>query len=134
MFIQPNWIREYQIKHLSADLLAGILVTILVLPQSLAYAILAGLPPQLGLYASIFPVFVYAIFGSSNIQAVGPVAITAIMTFSVLSPLATPGSVHYVMMAATLSLMSGLLVLAFGFLVSASSHRPSDKAAFILAF
>lgn len=114
MFIQPNWIREYQIKHLSADLLAGILVTILVLPQSLAYAILAGLPPQLGLYASIFPVFVYAIFGSSNIQAVGPVAITAIMTFSVLSPLATPGSVHYVMMAATLSLMSGLLVLAFG--------------------
>ncbi len=110
----PDWVRDYQIKHLSDDLLAGILVTILVLPQSLAYAILAGLPPQLGLYASIFPVFVYAIIGSSMIQAVGPVAITAIMTFSLLSPLATPGSVNYIMMATTLSLMSGLLVLAFG--------------------
>ena len=86
----------------------------LVIPQSLAYALLAGLPPQVGLYASIFPVLAYAVLGSSMTQAVGPVAITAIMTFAVLSPLETPGSPQYLMLAATLSLFSGVLVLAFG--------------------
>ena len=96
--------------------MAGVIVAILVIPQSLAYALLAGLPPQAGLYASIFPVVVYAWFGSSTLQAVGPVAITAIMTFSVLSPLATPGSPHYIELAAGLALCSGLMTLAFGFM------------------
>jgi len=96
--------------------MAGILVTILVLPQSLAYAMLAGLPPQLGLYASTLPVLAYALVGSSMTQAVGPVAITAIMTFSILSPLAVPGTAHYFEMSTALALLSGLLVLAFGFL------------------
>lgn len=96
--------------------MAGILVTILVLPQSLAYAMLAGLPPQWGLYASTLPVLAYALVGSSMTQAVGPVAITAIMTFSVLSPLATPGTAHYFAMSTALALISGLLVLAFGLL------------------
>jgi SulP family sulfate permease len=112
----PDWIRNYKREHLSDDLIAGVLVTILVLPQSLAYAILAGLPPQLGLYASVFPVLIYALIGSSMIQAVGPVAITAIMTFALLSPLETPGSAHYLVLAASLSLLSGLMVLGFGFL------------------
>ena len=96
--------------------MAGVIVAILVIPQSLAYALLAGLPPQAGLYASIIPVVVYAWLGSSTLQAVGPVAITAIMTFSVLSPLAVPGSPHYVELAAGLALCSGLLTLAFGVL------------------
>jgi len=96
--------------------MAGILVTILVLPQSLAYAMLAGLPPQLGLYASTLPVLAYALVGSSMTQAVGPVAITAIMTFSILSPLAVPGTAHYFEMSTALALLSGLLVLAFGLL------------------
>ena len=94
--------------------MAGVIVAILVIPQSLAYALLAGLPPQAGLYASIFPVVIYAWFGSSTLQAVGPVAITAIMTFSVLSPLAVPGSALYIELAAGLALCSGLLTFAFG--------------------
>ena len=112
----PPWARNYPKQHLRADLLAGLVVTVLVLPQSMAYALLAGLPPQVGLYASILPVMVYALVGSSMTQAVGPVAITAIMTFSVLSPLATPASPHYLTLAATLALLSGLLILALGVL------------------
>jgi SulP family sulfate permease len=110
----PKWVTHYRREQLSDDLIAGLIVTVLVIPQSLAYALLAGLPPQVGLYASIFPVIAYALLGSSMTQAVGPVAITAIMTFAVLSPLETPGSPQYLMLAATLSLFSGVLVLAFG--------------------
>ena len=110
----PRWIRTYPREQLTTDLVAGLIVTVLVIPQSLAYALLAGLPPQAGLYVSIFPVIAYAFLGSSMTQAVGPVAITAIMTFSVLSPLETPGSPHYIALAASLSLFSGVLVLAFG--------------------
>ena len=110
----PHWVSHYRREHLSDDLIAGLIVTVLVIPQSLAYALLAGLPPQVGLYASIFPVIAYALLGSSMTQAVGPVAITAIMTFAVLSPLAAPGSPQYLMLAATLSLFSGVLVLIFG--------------------
>jgi SulP family sulfate permease len=112
--VLPAWLANYRRENLSSDLMAGIIVAVLVIPQSLAYALLAGLPPQAGLYASIFPVLVYAWFGSSSLQAVGPVAITAIMTFSVLSPLAVPGSAHYIELAAGLALCSGLLTLAFG--------------------
>jgi SulP family sulfate permease len=110
----PSWLSAYPRQHLGADLLAGLIVTVLVIPQSLAYALLAGLPPQAGLYVSIFPVIAYALLGSSMTQAVGPVAITAIMTFTVLSPLATPGSPQYIALAASLSLFSGILILLFG--------------------
>jgi sulfate permease, SulP family len=97
-------------------LLAGVVTAVLVLPQNLAYALLAGLPPQAGLLASILPVIAYALWGSSMTQAVGPVAVTAIVTFSVLSPLATPFSTQYVALAASLALFSGILVWAFGML------------------
>ncbi len=116
MTFVPDWIRNYQRDTLPADLIAGLVVAILVIPQSLAYALLAGLPPQAGLYVSIFPVIAYALLGSSMTQAVGPVAITAIMTFSVLSPLATPGSPAYIALAASLSLFSGVVILASGLL------------------
>ena len=112
----PDWIRPYPRQHLGNDVLAGVLVTILVLPQSLAYALLAGLPPQVGLYVAILPVIVYAWLGSSRVQAVGPVAITSIMAYSVLSPIATPGSAEYISVAATVGLVSGLLLLACGLL------------------
>lgn len=112
----PPWLRHYPRQKLGADLAAGLIVTILVIPQSLAYALLAGLPPQIGLYVSIFPVIAYALLGSSMVQAVGPVAITAIMTFAVLSPIAAPGSPEYLGLAALLSLISGLMVLACGLL------------------
>ncbi|MBT9523379.1 MAG: sulfate permease [Dechloromonas sp.] len=110
----PGWLAHYPKDKLGADIAAGLIVTILVIPQSLAYALLAGLPPQLGLYVSIFPVIAYALLGSSMVQAVGPVAITAIMTYSVLSPIAPPGSSLYIMLAASLSLLSGLMLLACG--------------------
>jgi SulP family sulfate permease len=114
--ILPHWLNPYPKQHLSGDVLAGIITTVLVLPQSLAYALLAGLPPQAGLVASVLPTMIYALLGSSMVQAVGPVAVTAILTFSVLSPLAVPGTAHYIELAAALALMSGLLVVAFGFL------------------
>lgn len=112
----PAWLLHYPKDKLGADVAAGLIVTILVIPQSLAYALLAGLPPQLGLYVSILPVIAYALLGSSMVQAVGPVAITAIMTYSVLSPLATPTTPGYIMLAAALSLLSGLMLLACGLL------------------
>lgn len=117
----PAWLARYPRSLLADDLVAGVIVAVLALPQSLAYAMLAGLPPQAGLYVSILPVIAYAWVGSSMVQAVGPVAITAIMTFSVLHPLAAPGSAQYAELAACLALMSGLMlyagsVLRLGFL------------------
>ena len=112
----PEWLRGYRREWWHDDLLAGCITTILVLPQSLAYALLAGLPPQAGLCASVLPVIAYALWGSSRVQAVGPVAITAIMTYATLAPLATPGSPQYLQLATLLALLSGLLLLACGFL------------------
>ena len=112
----PRWVAMYRRDQLAADALAGLLVAVLVIPQSLAYALLAGLPPQAGLYVSIFPVIAYALVGSSMTQAVGPVAITALMTYSVLSPLAAPGSAEYLLLAASLSLVSGVMIAACGLL------------------
>jgi SulP family sulfate permease len=114
-FIAP-WVRRYPRLHLRSDVVAGIVTAVLVLPQNLAYALLAGLSPQAGLLVSIFPVIAYALWGSSMTQAVGPVAVTAIVTYSVLSPLATPFTAEYTALAATLALLSGLLVWAFGLL------------------
>jgi len=114
MRLLPHWATPYPRQHLGSDVLAGIIVTILVIPQSLAYALLAGLPPQAGLYVSILPVIAYALFGSSMVQAVGPVAITSIMTYSVLAPIAAPGSPAYIGLAAVLALGSGLLLVACG--------------------
>ena len=110
---RPHGITHFR-EHLANDLISGLVVAVLIIPQSLVYALLAGLPPQAGLYVSIFPVIAYALFGSSRVQAVGPVAVTAIMTYSVISPLAIPGSPEYLQIAATLALLSGLLMLAFG--------------------
>ena len=110
----PAWITAYRRANLASDLVAGLMVTVLVIPQSLAYALLAGLPPQAGLYVSILPVIAYALLGSSLTQAVGPVAITAIMTFAALSPLEAPGSPQYIALAASLSLLTGVLILALG--------------------
>ncbi|MGI9336193.1 MAG: SulP family inorganic anion transporter, partial [Gammaproteobacteria bacterium] len=75
-----EWLRVYDRETLSSDLLAGVIVTIMLIPQSLAYAMLAGLPPHVGLYASILPLIGYALFGSSRTIAVGPVAVVSLMT------------------------------------------------------
>src|SRR5690554_1329547 len=83
-----NTLQNYQRNWLADDLMAGIVVAILVTPQSIAYALLAGLPPQAGLYAALLPVAIYAFLGSSPLLAVGPVAIISLMTFEALHQLA----------------------------------------------
>ena len=82
-----NWAPSYDKETFSADLVAAIIVTIMLIPQSLAYALLAGLPPEIGLYASIAPLFIYTIFGTSMTLAVGPVAVASLMTASANLPL-----------------------------------------------
>jgi SulP family sulfate permease len=110
----PTWLRQYQLTALPTDLVAGLVVGVLVIPQSLGYAVLAGLPPVYGLYSAIVPVLVYAWLGSSNVQAVGPVAITAIMTASGLLPYAEQGTEQYALMASLLALMVGALLWIAG--------------------
>ena len=110
------WTAWVSRPHLQTDTLAGAMVAVLVIPQSLAYALLAGLPAPAGLVASVLPVLAYAWLGSSRTQAVGPVAITAIMTASLLAPMAQPGSAQHVLLAALLALLSGAFMLAFGLL------------------
>ncbi|MBU4424599.1 MAG: sulfate permease [Gammaproteobacteria bacterium] len=114
MNIVPGWIRSYQKPWLSGDAIAGVIVTVMLIPQSLAYALLAGLPPQVGLYASILPILAYALLGSSMTLAVGPVAVASLMTASALQPLAVAGSADYVALAMLLSLLSGGMLLLFG--------------------
>ena len=117
----PTWWRADQRRHWAGDAVAGAVVTVLVIPQSLAYAMLAGLPPTMGLYASVWPVMAYAFLGSSQVLAVGPVAVTSLMTASALLPLAVAASPEYVALAMGLALLSGLMltmagVLRLGFL------------------
>ena len=110
----PQWLRHYQKVWLAGDLTAGLIVTVMLIPQSLAYALLAGLPPEVGLYASILPIVAYALLGSSMTLAVGPVAVASLMTASALAPLAVAGTAEYVNLAVQLSLISGAMLLAFG--------------------
>lgn len=116
MQFRPSWMRNYQRSWLSGDLVAGVIVTVMLIPQSLAYALLAGLPPEVGLYASILPIVAYALLGSSMTLAVGPVAVASLMTASALQPLAAAGSAEYVGLAMLLSLLSGGMLLLFGLL------------------
>jgi len=122
-----GWLRSYNRKLLSRDALAAIIVTLMLVPQALAYALLAGLPPEMGLYASMLPLVLYAIFGTSASLAVGPVAVAALMTASALSNFASPGSPEYIGAALVLAALSGLILIAMGvlrlgFLVNFLSH------------
>lgn len=108
--------RGYLRELAPADAIAALVVTLLVIPQGLAYAVLAGLPPEMGLYASILPMAVYALLGSSRSLSVGPVAVTAIMTGSALSGLAPIGSEAYIQAALALTLLSGLALALMGLL------------------
>lgn len=110
----PGWLRDYRAAWAAGDLTAGLVVAVMLIPQSLAYAMLAGLPPQMGLYASILPIVAYALLGSSMTLAVGPVAVASLMTASALQPLAAAGSPEYVLLAMQLALVSGVMLLAFG--------------------
>jgi SulP family sulfate permease len=111
-----EWTRGYDRATLSSDLVAAVIVTIMLIPQSLAYAALAGLPPQVGLYASIAPLLLYAALGSSRVLAVGPVAVVSLMTATAIGDLAQAGSAHYWTLAITLAFVSGAMLLLMGLL------------------
>jgi SulP family sulfate permease len=106
---------------------AAIVVTIMLIPQSLAYALLAGLPAEMGLYASILPLIAYAIFGSSRTLSVGPVAVASLMTASAVGSVTAKGAIDYATAATTLALLGGLILILlglfkFGFVANFLSH------------
>jgi SulP family sulfate permease len=111
-----DWGRRYSRAELSSDLVAAAVVTIMLIPQSLAYATLAGLPAQMGLYASIAPLVAYAVFGTSRTMAIGPVAVVSLMIAAAASRVAAAGSAQYVQAALVLALLSGLMMLVMGLL------------------
>ncbi len=116
MSLLPDWLRNYRRAWLGGDITAGLIVTVMLIPQSLAYAMLAGLLPQVGLYASVLPLFAYALFGTSMTLAVGPVAVASLMTATALAPIAAAGSADYVALSVMLALLSGTLLFAAGLL------------------
>ncbi|MFC3616536.1 SulP family inorganic anion transporter [Lutimaribacter marinistellae] len=111
-----DWGRSYSKAQFTGDLTAAVIVTIMLIPQSLAYALLAGLPAEVGLYASILPLVAYGSFGTSRSLAVGPVAVVSLMTASALAPLGLDTTTEYVAAAGLLALLSGLFLLAMGVL------------------
>lgn len=110
-----TWGRGYNRTAFSSDLLAALIVTIMLIPQSLAYALLAGLPAEAGLYASILPIMLYAVFGTSRALAVGPVAVVSLMTAAALSNIVEQGTMGYAVAALSLAALSGVMLLAMGF-------------------
>ncbi|HPD93619.1 MAG: sulfate permease [Rhodobacter sp.] len=122
-----DWGRTYNREALSNDLVAAVIVTIMLIPQSLAYALLAGLPPEAGIYASIVPIIFYAIFGTSRALAVGPVAVVSLMTAAAIGNIAETGTMGYALAALTLAFLSGAFLLflgvfRLGFLANFLSH------------
>ena len=109
-----TWGRDYNRSALSGDLVAALIVTIMLIPQSLAYALLAGLPAEAGLYASIAPIILYTIFGTSRALAVGPVAVVSLMTAAALSNIVEQGTMGYAVAALSLAALSGIILLAMG--------------------
>lgn len=138
-----SWLRSYDRADLRPDLAAGFTIAAMLVPQGMAYALLAGLPPEVGLYAATVPVLVYALLGTSRQLAVGPVAIVSLLTASALAPIVEEGSASYLAAAAVLALLVGVihLVLGFGrlgFLVNLLSHSVlvgfTAAAAIIIGF
>lgn len=121
------WLREYDRGALGSDLVAASIVTIMLIPQSLAYALLAGVPAEMGLYATMLPLVVYALLGTSRSLSVGPVAVISLMTASAVGDVVATTGADYVTATVALALLSGLILilmglLRFGFLVNFLSH------------
>lgn len=122
-----DWARRYRPDQFSDDILAAIIVMVMLVPQSLAYAMLAGLPPEMGLYASILPLMVYALFGTSRALSVGPVAVVSLMTAAAVSRLELQDPAQMIAAATLLAFMSGAFLvilgaLRLGFLANFLSH------------
>ncbi len=122
-----NWARDYDSEKFGDDFLAAVIVMVMLIPQSLAYALIAGLPPEMGLYASVGPLIAYSIFGTSRTLSVGPVAVVSLMTAAALSKVTQPESADYITAAIALAFLSGLFLLMLGvfklgFLANFLSH------------
>lgn len=142
LFPFMNWIKDYNTETLRSDTIAGLTVALVLIPQSMAYAQLAGLPAYYGLYASFLTPLIAALFGSSRQLATGPVAVVSLMTAASLEPLATMGSEGYIAYAILLALMVGgfqflLGILRLGLVVNFLSHPVingfTNAAAIIIA-
>ncbi len=121
------WLRRYRGSNLPGDISAGLIVAVMLIPQGMAYALLAGLPPVIGLYASTIPLIIYALFGSSRQLAVGPVALVSLLTLSGVSMIAEAGTANFVVLSALLALMVGVTqfvlgLLRAGFITNFLSH------------
>ncbi|MEN0005600.1 MAG: solute carrier family 26 protein [Bacteroidota bacterium] len=122
-----DWLPQYSKKDAGGDVVAGLTVAIMLVPQGMAYGLLAGLTPIYGLYASIIPLLLYALMGTSRQLSVGPVAIVSLLVLTGISDFAQPGTAEFIAMAITASLLAGLIQLALGvmrlgFLVNFLSH------------
>ncbi|MFN6952899.1 MAG: SulP family inorganic anion transporter, partial [Albidovulum sp.] len=122
-----DWGRDYSRATFASDIVAAMIVTIMLIPQSLAYALLAGLPAEVGLYASILPLLLYTVFGTSRTLAVGPVAVASLMTAAAVGQVAQVGTAEYLGAAILLAFLSGLMLSAMGiarlgFLAAFLSH------------
>lgn len=131
-----QWLQHYTPTAFRADLLAALIVIAMLVPQGMAYAMVAGLPPIMGLYASILPMIIYALVGGSPTLSIGPVALISMMTFATLQPLYEVGSPVYIQAACLLAVLVGILstlfgIFRFGFLIRLISH-PVIKS-FIIA-
>lgn len=138
-----NWLPGYDRQMLTGDGIAGLIVAIMLVPQGMAYALLAGLPPEVGLYASIVPLVFYGLLGSSRALAVGPVAIVSLMVATTLGEIAESGTADYIAGAVLLAFLSGSILLGMGlarlgFLVNFLSHPVisgfSSAAALVIGF
>ncbi len=109
-----DWLVHYERKHLPGDALAGVIVATLLIPQAMAYALLAGLPPQVGVYASLLPLAVYALLGSSRFLSVGPSALLSLLILTQVGALAEPGSSRYLAFAMATALIAGAMQIAMG--------------------
>lgn len=126
-FPAMSWLKGYSRADMQTDTVASFIATILLIPQSMGYALLAGLPAVVGLYAGIVPSILYSLFGTSRTLAVGPVAITSMMTATIAMPFALPGSENYAAVAIMLAFLSGVFLilmslLKMGFLSNLLSH------------
>jgi len=122
-----NWLQGYHQDNFKSDLFSGLAIAVMLIPQGMGYAVVAGLPPEYGLYACIFPPIIYALLGTSNKISIGPVALDSILIITGLSVLAEPGSEHYLELAIGLTLLVGIIqgffgLIKFGFIANFLSH------------
>lgn len=122
-----SWLTAYPKRYLPGDIIAGVTVATMLVPQSMAYALLAGVPPEVGLYASILPLLIYGLLGSSRILTFGPTAITSVLVLGSISQIAEQDSATYLTLTLTLALLTGLMfllmaVLRLGFLATLLSQ------------